>query len=429
MSDQSTHPPSDDLAVALESLLADKIDPREFTRRIFYLNYEQAKAADPELAEMMRACAIPRAFDAEIIGVLRDAQDDLETNKRLSEELLPFNFVLERQDRGYTYHDNTRRMLQAEWQLEENLPLFEQYKKRLVAFYDNQGQSRFQESDYETALADFNLAVDLESDNGQLYHWRGQTHLYLGDYKAALTDLKRAVTLKFTNNDTYFLLGIAHHFLKDYLASIDNWNKVIQSEPENATAYYNMSLSQNEQGQISPEAEKAGWFHQAARSCERSLEIRPDDPDTLHNLGISQYHLGRIAAEAEKAGWFHQAARSCERSLEIRPDDPDTLHSLASSLIEMWWLKKDINSKTTLMQKAEKQILRAMELAPDKSYYNYACVLALKGNHKQCLAILEEFLRKHPEQKKDIAADRDFESVAHLEAFQEIIAPYSWSSK
>jgi len=66
-----THSPLfDDLAADLESLLSSDVSPEEFTRRLFDINFERAWATDSELAKMMRACAIPRTFDAEIIGVL-----------------------------------------------------------------------------------------------------------------------------------------------------------------------------------------------------------------------------------------------------------------------------------------------------------------------------------------------------------------------
>ena len=135
MTDATEHP-TDDITATLEALLANTRDPQVFARQLFNLNYTRTKATDPVLAELLRACAIPRAFNAEIIGVLRDQREDVATNARLLAGLLTFSFVLSVQEAGdYTYHDNTRQLLWAEWQQPEHSAQFEQYKTRLVAYY------------------------------------------------------------------------------------------------------------------------------------------------------------------------------------------------------------------------------------------------------------------------------------------------------
>jgi len=86
----------DDLSRALADLLASDLHPEAFTRQLVHLNIEQARSVDPELPDILRACAIPRQFDEEVIGVLRDAPQDRDTSKRLLNELLSFSFVKER---------------------------------------------------------------------------------------------------------------------------------------------------------------------------------------------------------------------------------------------------------------------------------------------------------------------------------------------
>jgi tetratricopeptide (TPR) repeat protein len=132
----TTQPSSADLSQGLADLLARRASPAEFARQLFRLTLEQTRAADPLLAEMLRACAIPRRFDAAIIGVLRDAPDDRATNQRLLEGLLPFSFVLTHKEGGYVYHDNTRDMLLEDWRAAENRDQFDRFNQRLVTFYE-----------------------------------------------------------------------------------------------------------------------------------------------------------------------------------------------------------------------------------------------------------------------------------------------------
>lgn len=107
---------SDEITAALEAMLASKQNPEKAAWTLFTMNYERTKTRNPELAEMLRACAIPRALNAQLIGVLRYEMDETETNQRLLSDLLTFSSVLTVPVPGssdFTYHDSTRQLL---WQ-------------------------------------------------------------------------------------------------------------------------------------------------------------------------------------------------------------------------------------------------------------------------------------------------------------------------
>src|SRR4051794_3390519 len=76
---------------------------------------ENARRRSPELADAIRYCAIPRRFDAEIIGALRDAPRDRDGNKRILDQVIEHSFVLPRAPDGFVYHDNVRDVLIKDW--------------------------------------------------------------------------------------------------------------------------------------------------------------------------------------------------------------------------------------------------------------------------------------------------------------------------
>jgi hypothetical protein len=125
------------IASSLSDLLALGADPKLLQHHLFSVQVERAATTDPELARMLRACAIPRRFDAQIIGILRDMPGDKETNDRLLASLLSYSFVLSRKDGDYVYHDNTRDLLLDEWLTDPaRQEEFAQFSRRLVAFYE-----------------------------------------------------------------------------------------------------------------------------------------------------------------------------------------------------------------------------------------------------------------------------------------------------
>jgi tetratricopeptide (TPR) repeat protein len=235
MTDPST--PSSDLSKALESLLNSNASPEEFARRLFALNFEQARVTDPELAEMMRACAIPRSFDAEIIGVLRDAPDDHTTNEQLLGSLLQFNFIQAREEGGYVYHDNTRDILLADWQDIQNHDQLAQYKDRLATFYRGRGRKYYDEKNFDAALADLSRAIELDPEVDDIYSLRGRTYCRLGQYTEALNDLNRFIKSQPEQEDDYYWRGRAYYGTKDYSMALDDLTRAIELQPENGASY------------------------------------------------------------------------------------------------------------------------------------------------------------------------------------------------
>src|SRR5215471_17430240 len=97
---------------------------------------ENARARSEELAEAIRYCAIPRRFDARIIGVLRGKAKDAEGNSRLLADVIGHTFVLARPAGRFVYHDNVRDALLKDWQTPENLAKFERLNGLLVEHFD-----------------------------------------------------------------------------------------------------------------------------------------------------------------------------------------------------------------------------------------------------------------------------------------------------
>ncbi len=94
-----------------------------------------ATTRDRDLAALVEACALPRRFDAEIVGVLRGRPEDAAGNARLLRELCEYPFVKPREAGGFVYHDGVRVPLLARFREERRDPLRE-LTGRLVAHFE-----------------------------------------------------------------------------------------------------------------------------------------------------------------------------------------------------------------------------------------------------------------------------------------------------
>jgi tetratricopeptide (TPR) repeat protein len=134
MSSESTTQSKQRLADLLETLDAAQNPEQEILRLLI----ARADEKDAELGKVIRYCAIPRRIDAEIIGVLRQAPNERETNERLLSKLVNFSFTRTRPDGGYTYEEGARNIILEDWRAADKRDQFDQLNQQLITFYKNQ---------------------------------------------------------------------------------------------------------------------------------------------------------------------------------------------------------------------------------------------------------------------------------------------------
>jgi len=262
-----------------------QLTPENLTRMVIDLNAQRLAQIDPALPELMRACAIPVAFNAEIVSQLisvsvgqpdsasagQPSASQLEAATALS-HLLTLPFIIQRQDGDYTYHDNSRNLMLADWQ--NDRPRYMEYVSRLVAYYEAQGEKVYWRKEYETALTWFNRALELQP-SAYVYNLSGRTQVLLGNYAAAVTDLTQAIQQQVADEETYFNLSVAHYYLNDYAAALNANSETIRLNPQDEQAFYNRAILHQNLGQA-----KA-----ALADYNKAIRLSPQIADAYYNRG------------------------------------------------------------------------------------------------------------------------------------------------
>jgi tetratricopeptide (TPR) repeat protein len=313
-----------DLSVTLDALLEDDLSSDEFALRVFNLQYEKIKSTNPELAEIMRICAIPSRFDAQIIGILRDKPGDHKNNEHLLEQLKSFQFVQTRKDGLYVYHDNTRDALLREWKNRRNKKQYKELIGKLVVFYTTQGYIDIQKGKYKEAMAEFYRALKLERKNSELYFWLGFIQYYFfEDFKTALLNFNRAINLDPHKAQFYQGRGRAYIGMKKFKAALSNLNKAIELDPNEASNYFwrgNVNLSTKDLNAALMDFNKAIHInpkvvelylnrgqvqillqqYKAAKSdFTKCIVLEPKNDDAYFFRGITQYNLNKYQDAAQ----------------------------------------------------------------------------------------------------------------------------------
>jgi tetratricopeptide (TPR) repeat protein len=105
-------------------------------------------------------------------------------------------------------------------------------------FYSNRAFTYRELDNYEAALADYNKAIELDSNTADYHSGRAITYLFLRKYETALVDIDKAIELDPNKVPYYYNRGLIHKDLKNFEAALADYNKAIELAPNEAD-YYN----------------------------------------------------------------------------------------------------------------------------------------------------------------------------------------------
>lgn len=101
-----------------------------------------------------------------------------------------------------------------------------------------EGQRLFGLGFYDSAIAEFTLAIEIDREYAVAYHWRATSYSRLGNHQKALTDINQALLRDPTNLDLYRWRGFSHYELGIFGQAIDDYNRVISQHPTPSVVDY-----------------------------------------------------------------------------------------------------------------------------------------------------------------------------------------------
>lgn len=110
------------------------------------------------------------------------------------------------------------------------------------------------EGDYEQAVEEFSLAIDLNRDFADAYDQRGISYTKMIKYRKAVKDFNMALKLNKSSFEAYNHRGIAFYCLGEFEKALSDYNKSLELNPAYAKVYYNRGILKmymdNEEGAI-----------------------------------------------------------------------------------------------------------------------------------------------------------------------------------
>jgi tetratricopeptide (TPR) repeat protein len=150
--------------------------------------------------------------------------------------------------------------------------------------YFQRGMAHAQQSSLDKAIEDFTTAISLKTDGGY-YFMRGALWLIVKAYPKAIDDLSQAIDLDFADASAYTSRGKAWDGLGEFDRAIEDHNTAIRLDPQSAMAYSNRGES---------------WYFknrdaEAIADFKMALTLQPEE-------GRPYFLLGRLYQRREEFG-------------------------------------------------------------------------------------------------------------------------------
>ena len=113
--------------------------------------------------------------------------------------------------------------------------------------------AKVQLGEREEAIADFDMAINLQPNYANDYYYRGMVKAQLGQADEAIVDFDEAIRHNSNHVTAYFNRGLMKNNLQQYELAVLDFDEAIRLEPNYAQAYYHRQ-SQNFASIASPEA-------------------------------------------------------------------------------------------------------------------------------------------------------------------------------
>ncbi|MEG4121337.1 tetratricopeptide repeat-containing serine protease family protein [Microcoleus sp. N9_B4] len=147
--------------------------------------------------------------------------------------------------------------------------------------YYVRGLTRFDKGDLSGAVADFNQAIQTQSDYSEAYFYRALAYFDLRQMPKSIADYSKAIALNAGYVDAYYNRGLVLSAMGDKPGAIADYTQVIRLDRNFAAAYNNRGLALSDLG------DQKG----AIDDFNQALQINPGRANTYFNRGLAMFRI------------------------------------------------------------------------------------------------------------------------------------------
>jgi len=157
----------------------------------------------------------------------------------------------------------------------------------LSSALSDRGVAHLNVRNYERALADFNEAIRVDSDNAKAYGGRGLTYQLMGregDTKRALADWTEALRIDPDDVDVLEQRARVYLIQRDYDGMIGDYGALIRLDPRNGWAFQQRAFAYRGRGELD----------RALADYDEAIRLEPKNVQALHDRGLVHQDKGDL---------------------------------------------------------------------------------------------------------------------------------------
>lgn len=151
------------------------------------------------------------------------------------------------------------------------------------------GTIYIEKKDFEAALEELNLSIQLDSTYADAYYNRAIAELNLLKIDSAIIDLNKTITLNPSHQMAYVNRGNLKALRGDTLGALSDFDKAIDIYQNNAISYYNRA-------RIKMNIKK---YDEAVADFDKAITLDPEYADAYNNRGITKYFMKNYKGSIE----------------------------------------------------------------------------------------------------------------------------------
>ena len=158
-------------------------------------------------------------------------------------------------------------------------------KRREAAIHNNRGIAYAEKGNYDRAIEDFNMAIELNPNYAYAYNNRGLAYRGKGDFDRAIENFNTAIDLTPNYAVAYNNRGVTYGDKGDFNRAIEDYTKAIEIKPDYIEAYDNRRRAFHRRRDLNSNFSIVDY--------NKAIQQNPDDPQFYYNRGEVCLHIGK----------------------------------------------------------------------------------------------------------------------------------------
>ncbi|XP_070599129.1 small glutamine-rich tetratricopeptide repeat-containing protein alpha [Erythrolamprus reginae] len=157
-----------------------------------------------------------------------------------------------------------------------------------------EGNERMKEENFQSAVAFYGRAIELNPSNAVYYCNRAAAYSKLGNYAGAVRDCERAIRIDPKYSKAYGRMGLALSSLNKLSEAVFYYQKALELDPENETYKSNLKVTEQKMKEVPSPTGSAGGFDLAG--LLNNPGFRSMATNLMNNPQVQQLMSGMVSS-------------------------------------------------------------------------------------------------------------------------------------